>query len=754
MPSADDHDSVPAYINNFLEGIVNILIFIPYFFSVKTLITTFFSPWKKIVTTKKRVGFSLTAWANDLMFDLISRGIGAMMRGSLLLFCFIVLLIYILIVPGLVMMMVLGIPLAILSKLLLPSAYEKRERLREQFVTARLLEPEHKQAVEGWFSYLYDAYFHKKPWWKLRQLMSMPPLARDWAMGYTPTLDRYADDLTNVSFQLAIRGHIIGRETETGEIERELSKSSETNVILSGEPGVGRHTIIHALSRKMYEGKTNNVLAYKRLLFVNMEKVLSEKSDRDEQEQFITELFEEAYRAKSVILVIEGFERYVSGGEGHTDISGIIQKYAKTDALQMIGITTPFAYEQHIYPVAEIRTLFTKVEVSEIGKDKALSILLDKAILFEQKHGVIIPYETLLVVSDKSDFFITHVPFPEKALQLLESACIYATQKLKTRRVMPDVIDTVLTEKTHIPTSLTDDIKKKLLHLEELMRSRVIGQDDAITQIASAMRRSFILLGTRKKPLASFLLLGPTGVGKTETAKAIAEVFFDTPDCMIRFDMSLYQQKSDITQLIGSVKDLTPGLLTNAIREQPYGILLLDEIEKAHPDILNIFLTVLDEGYFTDGYGQRVDAKNLVIIATSNAGAAHIHQILLKQSMQAQITDGFAPNKLIDYLIQEHIFSPEFLNRFDGVIAYRPIEGAAVDVIAKNMIAEIAQTIFERYKVTVSVKDETLQHIAKQGYDVQYGARNLERVLRTQIEDRIAREILSGTVHEGDSITL
>ncbi len=269
------------------------------------------------------------------------------------------------------------------------------------------------------------------------------------------------------------------------------------------------------------------------------------------------------------------------------------------------------------------------------------------------------------------------------------------------------------------------------------------------------MRRAFLLLGKRKKPLASFLLLGPTGVGKTETAKVISEVFFGKDRGMLRFDMSLFQSKDDIAKLIGSIETLNPGLLTNAIRENPYGVLLIDEIEKAHRDLLNIFLTLLDEGYFMDGYGQRVDGKNLIIIATSNAGAEHIFQLLLKQTMHNISSEqALTSNELTNYLIEQHIFSPEFLNRFDGIIAYKPIQQDTALLIARSIVDHIAEDINKMYNVTVKVADETLLTFTSEGYNTQYGVRNLERVLRQQIEDTVAKEILEGKKQSGDIIEL
>jgi ATP-dependent Clp protease ATP-binding subunit ClpA len=452
--------------------------------------------------------------------------------------------------------------------------------------------------------------------------------------------------------------------------------------------------------------------------------------------------------------VIDEFEKFCSTDRNHFDLTSIIEKFAKGDLLQIIGITTPFKYEKYIYNNTKIRNTFARVDVSEITKDKALYILMEKAIDFEIRFNLIIPYETIVQIIDKSNFFITSIPFPEKALQLLDDVCIYTSQKLKQNTVLPEVVGTVITSKTHIPTTLDIEMKEKLLNLENLMNERIVGQYEAIAELASALRRSFLLIGKRKKPIASFLFLGPTGVGKTETAKVLSEVFFGSSEKLIRFDMSLYQNKSDVDKLIGSIEQLNPGLLTNSIRENPYGVLLLDEIEKAHPDLLNIFLTITDEGYFTDGYGQNVDCKNMVIVATSNAGSSYMDEILIKQSLNKASLNSLNSSSIIDYLVEKRAFSPEFLNRFDSVVAYKPLQKEKAEDLAKLMIASLSDTIFQMYKVKINVSENTLKQLTNQGYDVQYGARNLQRILRQKVEDTIAKLLLEGKAKEGDTISL
>ena len=723
-----------ASLKNFIEATINIFIFLPYFFSVLTLLKTLFYPWKNLVSQKTKRGFYFNDWLERLSFDFISRLIGFFMRLSVISFYFLIQIVYVIIIPIIFILYCLSIPFSYLRYLFEKTDLEKENLLKNKFINEHLLKLENYEKVNQWFHHYYaDLHFGSK-WWRLTNLLTFPPLARDWAIGFTPLLDQYVDDLTSPTYQNKIKS-AYDREKEIDQIERILSKSEEANVVIVGEEGVGKHTIVDSLAKRIYEGKVNNILAYKRVLKLNLEKILNQTTDHKQRENFLEKLLAEATQAKSVVLLIENFDKYIASGADRIDLTIPIEKYAKTNKLQIIAISQPFFYQKFIFSNSKINRLFEKVDVYEIKKDEAEKLLLDKALGFEKRYKLLIPYETIKNTIDKSDYFITYIPFPEKAIVLLDSACVFLSQgrasvveersgkTAEVKKVMPEVIDKVLSEATHIPTSLTDQMKVKLVNLENLLSFKVIQQVEAVTKLASALRRSFLLMGKRKKPLASFLFLGPTGVGKTETAKAISQIFFGSEKYLIRFDMSSYQSKLDINNLIGSIENGNPGLLTSAIRQNPYGVLLLDEFEKADKDLINIFLTVLDEGYFTDGAGKRVDCKNLVIIATSNAK-------------------------------DENVFSPELLNRFDGVIVYQTLNQQSIIQIAKKYLASIAEDIDKLYRVKVAVSDRLLTEIVQKGYDPKFGARNLERVIREQVEDKIAKLILEEKVKEGETISL
>lgn len=776
-------------VRDYFEAIYTLIFFFPYFFSFIPLLKTFFYPWKHIVTKKETRGFSFSEFFNRLLLNMMSSCIGASMRFSIIIFFLFFELFYIVSLPIVtVFFFCLILPTSLALYMANPTEEEIKEKKKEMFLASHCLKQENSLAVSEWFEEGWQETISEKKWWDRKLLFSYPPLARDWATGYTPMLDTYVEDLTSSVYQSETR-HIVGRKKELSQMQDILSKSEEANVILVGEEGVGKRTVVDALARLIYEGQTGLQLAYKRILRLNMEKILTFSTDLKQRETFFEDLLSEAVEAKSVILLIENIDKYCAPGEGRLDLTTSIEKFAKYPTIQFIGITTPFFFQRYLFPNEKINRLFAKVDVKEISKTEALVTLLHCIPSFEKTYSVDIPYETALAVIEKSEFYITHIPFPEKAIELLDQTASHYYSRFKRKPhekmpvILPEYIDVVLSEKTHIPTSLTEEMRKKLLELETLLEQHVLFQKNALSQLAGAIRRSFILLGKRKKPLATFLFLGPTGVGKTETAKALAHIFFgNEASYLTRFDMSLFQSKDDIKTLIGSLESGLSGMMSQAIREQPYAVLLLDELEKAHPDLLNIFLTIIDEGYFTDGFGKRVDCKNLIIIGTSNAGSDYIYkqQQLMDKINQVAIGGsdlGASPTRadsqavgehwrgdetrqnlsqpqIIDYLVQNKIYSPEFLNRFDGVVVYNPISNDALLELAKKMSSSIQTTIFSVYQIKINVKEETLLTMIKKHYNPQFGARNLEHVVTTEIEDKLATLLLEKKISGGDVISL
>ena len=742
-------DNFGTYVQKTLHSthtaIVNLFIFLPYFFSVSQLIKTLFAPWKNMVIRKTHAGFSMAEFNQRITNNLVSRFMGLWIRSTLILAYMIIHVFYVLLLPFIYVAIIATLPITYLLYKLQPSPDERKQRFHDDFLKRHLADQSNVQAVEQWFeTYYLDS--HQKPWWTLEKLMTQPPLGRNLSSGYTPTLDQYASELTN---QPAHYKHLVGRREELDRMQQILSKSGESNVIIVGEDGSGRKTLVEALAGAIYAGKGNTNLAYKRIMELDMEKVLAVSDDFVQREEILSGIFKEAEEAKNIIIMIGNLHEYVSDEKDKINLSNIIVKYAATPTLQFISLSTPYFYQKYIFANQAIAQIFEKVDVNEVDVAQTITILKDIALNFERKNGVVISYGAIVQAAEMAQRFISQTPLPESAIELLDEASVYARSHLQSTAVTPHVINTLIQQKTHVPTEMTDSIKQKLLHLEEALRTRVIAQDEALQKLAAALRKSFVMTTDHKKPLASFLFLGPTGVGKTETAKAITEVFFNDIKNMMRFDMSLYQTKNDIAKLVGSPETGEPGLLAQALRQQQFGTLLLDELEKADHDLINIFLTILDEGYFTDGFGKRVDCTNLVVIATSNAGADFIYA----KTKELGGAVGDITSGLIDHLVEQHLFSPEFLNRFDGVVVYKPLTNEAITQIAQKALEDTKKMVETKHGFSLQFSPDFIAKLIQQGYDPRFGARNMQRVIRDEVEDKIAKLVLENSVQKGQTIT-
>jgi len=712
-----------------LKGLVNIFIFLPHYFNVKVHFAHLFSPWKRMVAVRREKGFSWESCLNVLSTNLVSRAIGFFMRSFvLILFAITFLIALVLLVPIWIAAVFLTTPFIYLFNLLFP--YETRKnQARKAFIKSHALDPKNIPSVTAWFETAWKEKEQAKNILALENLRQIPPLGRDWHFGFTPTLDDYSQDLTS---PLTYKEILLDRETEIAKIEQAFSKSQNANVLLVGDEGVGKHTIVDGLAQKLYSGKTVPALLNYRMVELNMEKILSQRHGYEEKITLIEALLSEAASAKNIIVVISDFHKYVSNNLAG-DFSSVWEKYASHLQIRLLGITTPFYYQQLLFRNDKLNNLLNKVVVEEPAPQKALDILLKKALLFEKHYRLIIPFEALTAVIERCQYYITHIPFPEKAINLLDDVCLKAKGK-----VTPELVDEVLSEKTKLPVGvLSSHLKDKLLNLEKLLSRRIFGQTEAVAEIAKAIRRSYIE-ERRKKPLVSLLFLGPTGVGKTETAKTLARIFFNNEKSLLRFDMSFYQNKEDLLDLLGSLDKDQPGLLANTIREKPHSVLLIDEIEKAHKDILNVFLTLLDEGYLVDGLGERVDCKNLMVIATSNAASKQI-LAWIKQGKSLKELETLVREQVVE----QGIFTPEWLNRFDKLLVFAPLKIETAYEIGYKIAQDLTQRYLEQKNLQITATPEELENWIKAAYKIESGAREIERVIRENMADKASREILT-----------
>ncbi|MBI2616506.1 ATP-dependent Clp protease ATP-binding subunit [Candidatus Gottesmanbacteria bacterium] len=578
----------------------------------------------------------------------------------------------------------------------------------------------------------------------LPRIQGLPCIGHAWNYGYTVSLDSFSKDLTRSPSPYPF---LVGREKEIEEMQRVLLKNTTNNIIIVGEPGVARHLLVETLAHRMQTGEVIRQLARQRILSLDMHSILASKPTIAEAKGVLSDILEEGTHAGNVNVVIDEIDKYTSSGDGRIDLTDVLEKFAES-SVGVIGITTPSEYHRYIEVNAVLTKLFEKIEVKQPPLATVLEELeLSIVPVLEAKHRIYVTYQALKKVLEDADKYISNTPFPGKAIELLDQTAVYVVTQKLGHLLKPNHVDEFLAKKLNIPLGdLKSGEREKLLNLEEGLHQYVINQHAAIAAIASSLRRSRLTISNPNKPIGTFLFLGPTGVGKTETAKALCRVYYGSPDFMARFDMSQYQKEEGIERLIGSVKLGTPGELTSYLRSRPFSLILLDEVEKADPQIFNLLLTLLDEGYITDAFGRQVNAKNTIIIATSNAAAEFIRQ---------NINKGTPTNTLqkliIEHILTEKIFSPEFINRFDAAVVFTPLSEGNLREVARLMLADLNKRLRPK-EISVAVTDDLVATLSQKGFDPQFGGRAMRRTISSVIEDQIAQKLLEGNIKKGEEI--
>ncbi len=793
----------------YLEIWRNYIRFFWRFFSVKLLLKTLFWPWRRDVTRHGR-GFDPQEFLQVLAFNFISRFMGALVKLVTVAFCLLTELL-IVILGAAFFVVWLFLPVVILAFLLLgiksifvpsffstlicfvlsgllfwlpglsysisqkkfPSELSLAEMMKESWFDlvwvragvnperGRTVSPdelpnllkendlteEEFSHVVGWVARQHEEKEREKRFWREENLLARRGIGQDWVYGYSVHLDEVSKELNLARRQ---EYHLIGREKEVEAIERVLARAEENNVLIVGDPGVGKKTIVKKFAKLIYDGHALPVLSYKRALELDMGALMAGSANVSEMEARLRMVLDEAVMAGNIILVIDNFSNYLGSqtGVGKIDISGALMPYLASRHIQVVGITTYDGLHKKIESVPGLLKYFEKVEIKELEEDKMLLVLEDVVFSMEQRTGIRATYRALKEIVSKSGQYFADIAMPERAVDLLDEAFIYVVTKTTDKILEPRHVDLIISQKTEIPVGeVAMEEREKLSRLEDILHQRVINQEEAVKSIASAMRRSRMGVAEKKRPIGSFLFLGPTGVGKTETARTLAEAYFGKEERMIRLDMSEYQNIYDINRLIGSSEE-EPGYLTTAVRETPFSLVLFDEIEKAHPSILNLFLQVFDEGWLTDFSGRKVSFRNTIIIATSNAGAE-----LIREMVGQGLNLAAEEEKILDFLQSNNIFKPEFMNRFDGVIIFHPLSKEHLMKIAGLMLKGLNKRLAEQ-KMAVVVTEPLLEKVVDLGYDPEYGARPMRRVIQDKIEDLISRKILDGSLQKGQSIEI
>ncbi len=592
------------------------------------------------------------------------------------------------------------------------------------------------EAVAMWLGRALDMIRADKPYFG--------GVGRDWANGFTPQLDRFG---FNVSLSIEQHGSHFGwLTTSAGVLAMKSAFSQGTSTIgLIGESGVGKTSHAYALAQLLLEEKNDRNLEHRQLVALNPSTILSSARHPGELEEIVMSLLSETVHAGHIILFLDDAQLFFRGGPGSFDMTQILLPVLQSRSVQLVMAMTPHDYQQLKINNASFANLITPVMLAEPPEQDVMRVLEDTALGLEHRHKVLIPYETLREAYRLSGRYLQDSSFPGKAIQLLENAMSYSEHDGIVTAVS---VQKAIEQGRGVKVSTTAPAEAdELLHLEDRIHERMINQTHAVHIVASALRRARAGVANPRRPIGSFLFLGPTGVGKTELAKAVAATYFRAESNIIRLDMSEYQQPDDVRRLLSNGAEETHSLIM-AVRQRPFSVVLLDEIEKAHPNILNLLLQLLDEGQLTDIGGRTASFKDCVIIATSNAGANTIRERIAADQKLEDFQD-----ELTDQLITSGQFRPELLNRFDEIVLFRPLNESELAQVVTLMLTDINRTLSNQ-NISVELTPAAIAKIVATGYDARLGARPMRRTLQRAVEDGIANRILRGETRPGDHVLL
>lgn len=585
-------------------------------------------------------------------------------------------------------------------------------------------------------------------WWSRERLGRIPGLAKGLAYGQTAFLEKFSHDMGEET--RTTTEDPIGRERQIRLIESALLRQSGANVMIVGEPGTGKHALLLGLADMIRTGRIFPELEHKRVLHLHTASLVAAGKTAEEIQSIFIRLLDEAVAAGNIILAIEGFPEFAHSLSS-LGISAVevLSPYLSSPALHIIALGTAISSRRILETETGLTEHFEKIEIKELSGEALMDVLKDCASEIEARWGnkMILTYPALEKIAEGAEQNLVGAGMPRRAVTLMQEVVEEAAVR-KERVIFPELVLAVVGRKTRMPLGeIAGGERTRLLHLEELLRERVIGQDEATGAVADAIRRSRSGIRNPKRPIGTFLFMGPTGVGKTETAKAVAAAYFGNEDAMTRYDCTEYHASESVDRLIGSFARNEPGILASAMRSSPYGVVLLDEFEKAHLAVRNLFLQILDEGFFSDYLGERVNMRNTVIIATSNAGSALIARLVNENMDHAALV-----SRVIAAIQQDGVMSPELLNRFDSVVIFRPLTLQTRRAIARLMLAALAGRL-KKQNVEFLMTDEIAEAVADHGYDPAFGARPMQRFIQDHIEKMIAEKIIRGDIKPGEAFS-
>lgn len=573
-------------------------------------------------------------------------------------------------------------------------------------------------------------------------------IARDWSFGYTPLLARFGQ---NISEQIGRQGLLTIGLTAHRDALTQLTKIFSTggrhNAALIGHAGGGKTTIVHSFAESLLDASANlpAQLKFSQVIMLDATALVSAAGGRGELERLVEDLLVEAYTAKNVIICLDNAQLFFEEGVGSVDLSNVLLPILEAGRLRMILTMDEQRYLQISSRNPALATALNRIVVAPASQQETMSVMEDQLLLLEFRHNVTYMYQALQEAYRLSERYIHDLVMPGRALTLLESAASYAESGLVTVTSVQKAIEQTMDVKVGVASDAEE--RAKLLNLEELIHRRMINQTRAVSVVSDALRRARAGVRNQNRPIGAFLFLGPTGVGKTELAKALGDVYFGGEDRLIRLDLNEYVRSEDVTRLIADGA-ADPSSLTAQVMKQPFSVVLLDEIEKAHPDVLATLLQLLDEGILRDIKNREISFRDTIVIATSNAGADRIREYIERgyklEQFEAQFTDE---------LISSNQFRPEFLNRFDEIVIFRPLNKAELLQVVDLILTSINKTL-SLQKVSVAVDQDAKELLVDRGYDPRLGARPMRRVVQRAVENTVARQLLAGEVAPGGVMTI
>lgn len=573
----------------------------------------------------------------------------------------------------------------------------------------------------------------------------------------TPTLDRYSRDLTRLAAEKKL-DPVIGREKELTRVIQILARRTKNNPCLIGEAGVGKTAIVEGVAQKIVSGEVPDGLKQKRLCALDLSSMVAGAKYRGDFEERIKSVIDEVIKSGNILLFVDEVHTLVGTGaaEGAVDAANILKPQMARGEFQLIGATTTEEFRRFIEKDSALERRFQSVLVEEPDIETAKKILMSLKERYESFHKVSVSEEAVEAAIRLSVRYLPERRLPDKAVDLMDEACsrVAISRERFRSMVKKEDIAAILELYTGIAAGdLTADENKRLLSLETLLHERVVGQEKAVSAVARAIRRNRAGLRNPKRPVGSFLFTGPTGVGKTELAKALAEVLFGDEKALLRFDMSEYNDKAAVNKLVGSPPGYVGyedgGKLTEAVHRHPYSVILFDEIEKADAGVYNLFLQIMDDGVLTDGQGRKVDFRNCVLILTSNIGAEHF---ISGNGLGFLTVETLASGREKSVLCEvRKVFRPEFISRIDETVVFEKLDEKAAEEIARKYLEKLEERL-TLVGVTVRFSENTVKTAAQKGFDPVYGARLLERYLREKVEDPLSEKLIAGEIRAGDTL--